>query len=346
MRSILLAGAALCALTLGATGAAAQTAAPAYAVTKTVALGAPDRWDYLTYDAPTHRVYVAHGDRLTVVDSQSGAVLGEVVGMPGGSHGIGLSGGKGYTDDGKAGQVIVFDPATFKVLRQIPAKPDADGIAVDPTTGHVFVVDGDSAAITVIDPASDTVIATIDGGGGLEAPVAGPSGKLYVNGAEKKEILRVDTASNTVDARWPVPTCTSPHGIALDAADHRLFVSCVNQLMVVLNTDTGAVVASLPIGHGTDAAGFDPVRKLAFSSNGDGTLSVIGQTGPDTYNVAETVTTQPTGRTTAIDPASGRIFVAAADIDTSAPETVSPNGWHRPKLAPGSLKLLIIDPAH
>jgi YVTN family beta-propeller protein len=298
------------------------------------------------FDAPSHRVYVAHGDRVSVVDGHDGNLIGEVTGIPGGTHGIGIAAGKGYTDDGQAGVAVVFDPKTLKVTGKVAAKEDADGIAVDPASGHVFVVDGDSKVLTVIDPKTDKVIATIDGGGGLEYAVAGPGGKLYVNGAEKKEILRIDTKTNTVDAHWPVPGCTSPHGMAIDPAAHRLFTSCVNQVLTVVNTDTGAVVASLPIGQGTDSAVFDPVRKRVFSSNGDGTLTVIAEKDPNTFEVIDTVQTQVTGKTMGIDPATGRLYIAAADVDPTAPVLPGPNGRPgRPTPLPGTLKLIILDPA-
>ncbi len=317
-----------------------------YSLTGTVALGAPDRWDYLTFDPASHRVYVAHGDRISVVDSDKGQVVGEVLGAPGGTHGIGLSGGKGYTDDGEAGQVIVFDPASFKVLKRIAAKPDADGIAVDPKTGHVFVIEGDSHTVQVVDPASDTIIATIDGGGGLEFGAASPDGKVYVNGAERREILRIDTATNQIDARWPIAACQSPHGLALDAAGHRLFSTCKNKLMVILDTDSGQVVGTAPIGVGTDAAAFDPLRHRAFSSNGDGTVSVIAETGPASFTALPSVATAPTGRTMTVDPQTGRLFVAAAEIDKSVPVVPGPGGRPgKPKLKAGSLKLLMLDPA-
>jgi YVTN family beta-propeller protein len=332
------------ATTLAAGAAAAQT--PSYTLTRSVALGAPERWDYVVFDPPTGRVYVAHGDRLSVVDGKSGALIGEVTGIPGGTHGIGLSGGKGYTDDGQAGVAVVFDPKTLKVLKTIPAAPDADGIAVDPLTGHVFVVNGNSKTLTVIDPKTDQAVATVEGGGGLEYAVAGPGGKLYVNGAENKEILRVDTRTNQVDARWPVPDCTSPHGLAIDPALHRLFTTCVNQVLTVLDTDTGAVVATLPIGAGTDGAAFDPARKRVFSSNNDGTVTVIAENGPNNFTVAGAVTTQVTGKNMGIDPATGRLYVVVADIDPAAPVPVGPNGRPgRPKPLPGTLKLLFLDPA-
>ena len=337
---------ALAAPLLGAAPAAlAQT--PAYRVTHTVPLGAPDRWDYVVFDGPSGRVYVSHGDRLAVVDGRDGKVLGEVDGMPGGTHGIGVSAatGKGYTDDGQAGQAAAFDLKTLQVTKRIPAKPDADGIAADPASGHIFVVNGNSKALTVIDPKDDSVVATIDLGGGLEYAVADGKGKLFVNGAENKELIRVDTRTNAVDAHWPIPGCTSPHGLALDVAGHRAFVSCLNAVMTIVNTDTGVVVATLPIGQGTDGAAFDPKRKLVFSSNYEGTVSIIREVDPNTFVPAGEIKTQMTGKNMGIDPATGRLFVIVADVDPKAPVPVGPNG--RPGRAtplPGSVRLLFIDP--
>jgi YVTN family beta-propeller protein len=340
---------AICAILLmSAAAAVAQTATPPYHVAKTVALGAPDRWDYVVYDSAMHRVYISHGDRVTVVDGKDGTILGNVEGaMPGGTHGIGISiaTGKGYTDDGQAGVAVPFDLKTFKPGKPIKAEKDADGIAFDPTSGHVFVVDGDSEKLTVVDPKTDSAIATIDIGGGLEYAVAGNNGKVYVNGAEKKEIVRIDTATNKVDAHWPIPGCTSPHGLAVDSQSHRLFPSCQNGVLTVVNTDSGAVVATIPIGQGTDGAAFDPKRKLIFSSNNDGTLSVIQEKDPQTFVSLGSIKTQVTGKNMGIDPDSGRLFVAVADIDPNAAVPPGPGGRPgRPRPLPGSLKLLFIDP--
>lgn len=321
--------------------------APAYHVTKTVPLGTPDRWDYLVYDAPSHRLYVSHGDRLTVLDGRNGSKLGEVVGMPGGTHGIGIVAavGKGYTDDGKAGEAVAFDLKTFRTGARIKAEPDADGIAFDPVSGHIFVVDGDSRTLTVIDPKTDTVVATVDAGGKLEYAVSGENGYLYVNGAGNKEIVRVNTATNQVDAHWPIPNCTSPHGLAIDRATHRLFVTCVNAVMTVVNADNGAVVTTLPIGNGTDGAAFDPRRKLVFSSNYDGTLTVVRESGPEKFEVLGSIPTAVTGKNMTIDPDTGRLFVTVADIDPNAPVRPGPDGRPgRAKPLPGSLKVLFLDP--
>jgi YVTN family beta-propeller protein len=315
---------------------------PAYHVTKTVPLGAPERWDLITFDPNSKRVYVAHGDRVTVVDGRNGTIIGNVEGITGGTHGVAISiSGRGYTDDGKAGEAVAFDLKTLKPMNHIKAEDDADDVAFDPTSGHLFVVDSDPGHVTVIDPKTDLVIATIDAGGKLDLAAVGGNGKLYVNGEEKKEIVRIDTATNKVDAHWPMPDCTSPHGLAIDRATHRLFSSCANSVLTVVNSDSGAVIVTLPIGLGTDGAAFDPKRKLIFSSNGkDGTLSIIREEDADHFVALGTVKTAVTGKTIAIDAESGRIYIAAGDIDPNVP--VVPG--KRPALIPGSLKLLFLDP--
>ncbi|MGH6889471.1 MAG: YncE family protein [Rhizomicrobium sp.] len=332
-------------ISLFAMAPAAAASQVSYTITKTVPLGAPDRWDYMTYDAPSGRLYVSHGDRVTVVDGKSGAILGAVEGLPGGTHGIAIAPGtgRGYTDDGKAGIAASFDLSTLRIVHRIKALPDADGMIYDAISGHIFVIDGDSGKLTAIDPKTDSVVATIDGGGGLEFGVSGDNGKLYVNGAEKGEIVRIDSASNKADAHWPMPGCERPHGLAIDRASHRLFSSCANKVLVVMNTDTGAVVATLPIGVGSDAAGFDPTRKLIFSSNHEGTLSVISENSPDSFVPLPPVTTEFGARTMALDPASGRIYLVTADFKAN-PNASPSDPRHRYTVIPGSVRLLFLDP--
>lgn len=200
----LVAAAALVSMTAAAAAAAQEppSSAPSaqYRVVKEVALGAPDRWDYVVYDAPSHRVYVAHGDRVTVVDGHDGAVAGQIEGLPGGTHGIAIShaAGLGYTDDGEHAQAAAFSLRTLKIVKRLSAGDDADAVAIDPTSGHVFVVDGDPGLLTVIDPRSDTVVASVHVGSKLEYAVAGDNGKLYVNGVEKRVIYRIDPGGG----RW------------------------------------------------------------------------------------------------------------------------------------------------
>ncbi len=337
---------ALSVATLATIAAAANAQTPSYTITKTIALGAPDRWDYLTFDAPSGRLYISHGDRVTVVDGKSGAILGQVEGLPGGTHGIAIvpDAGRGYTDDGKAGIAASFDLKTLQIVHRIKAAPDADGTLFESVSGHVFVIDGDSGKVTAIDPKTDAVVATIDGGGGLEFGVPGDNGKIYVDGAEKGEIVRIDTATNKADAHWTMPGCQTPHGLAIDHATHRLFSSCANQVLVVVNADSGAVVATLPIGAGTDAAAFDPKRNLAFSSNRDGTLSVIAEKSPDSFVALPAVNTRFGARTMALDPDSGRIYLVTADF-TKNPNATASDPRHQYVITPGSVRLLFLDPA-
>jgi YVTN family beta-propeller protein len=327
-------------------GADAQPEQPKYHISNVVRLGPPDRWDYVVFDPESHRVYVAHGDRVTVVDGLDGAVIGTVEGMPGGTHGVAISHatGKGYTDDGKAGVAVEFDLQTLKVVKRIKAERDADGVVFDPTSGHIFVIDGDSGKLTVIDPKTDEVVATIDGGGGLEFGDSGNNGKFYVDGVEKSEIMRVDTAKNVADAHWPMPTCVRPHGLAIDRVHHRLFATCANKVMVVMNADNGTVITTLPIGDGSDFAAFDPERSLAFSSNRDGTLSVIVEMSPENFVVLSAIPTQLGARTMAIDPKSGRIYLVTAEMMVN--ESAAPaDSRHRYSIKPGSVRLLFLDRA-
>lgn len=339
-------GIAALSVSVGHAASTSAVTAPEYQVTHTVALGAPDRWDYVVFDPSSKRVFVAHGDEVTVVDGRKGDVLGHIKGFPGGTHGIAIVSavGRGYTDDGQKGEAAAFDLSTLKVGKRVKAAEDADAMTFDEVSGHVFVINGDMGTITVIDPKEDKAVATITGGGKLEYAVPDGRGHLYVNGAGKKEVLSIDTRTNQVQAHWPVPECTSPHGLAIDATTHRLFVSCVNNVLTVVNTDSGAVVAQLPIGSGTDAAAFDPKRKLIFSSNGrDGTLSIIQERDPQTFVSLGTVKTAVSARTMGIDPDTGRLYLAAADVEATPADATKPGG--RPKIVPGSLKLLFLDPA-
>jgi YVTN family beta-propeller protein len=322
-------------------GVQAQSAA-LYTQIKAIELGSPDRWDYVFYDSKAHRAYVAHGSAVSVVDTSEGQILGSIQGMPGGTHGIAVVAdlGTGYTDDGEAGQIKVFDLKTLKVVKTIKGEPDADGMVLEPETLQIFVVNGDSGTVSVVDPRSNTVTDTIRIGSKLEAAVADGAGTVYVNGAEKRQLFRIDAHTNRVTASWNIGDCESPHGIAIDSERHRVFVSCVNQRLVVVDLISGEEIATLPIGKGTDAAGFDPVRRRIFSSNGrDGTLSVIQEKEGDRFEVIATIPTAVSGRTMDVDAASGQIFIAAAQVDASLPAV---NG--RPKLVPGSLKLLIFSP--
>lgn len=328
------------AFVLAAALAGPAFAAPSYTLVKSVPLGAPDRWDYVVVDPATGRVYIAHGDRLAVLDGRAGTLIGEVQGISGGTHGTGVSDatGQGFTDDGRNGQAIAFDLKSLQVTKKIAADQDADAVAMDPTTGRIFVIEGDPAKITVIDPKTDAVVATIDVGEKMEYAV-GSGGQVYVAGVEKKDFLKIDARTGAVEARWPTPDCESPHGLAVDGANHRAFMGCENQKLMVIDTTNGRVVTELAIGRGNDSVAFDPVRKRVLTGDGrDGTVTVYQQLSADQYQALEPIKTQVSGRTIGVDPKTGRVFVPVAEIDPSSPP------GQRPRFIAGSLKVMIFEP--
>ena len=325
--------------------ASAAGLTPDYRLTATIPLGGAERWDYVAYDAASGLAYVAHGDDVTVADIASRKVVGHIGPLPGGTHGIAFSHdtNTGFTDDGKAGIAAVFDLNSLKIMATVKTAEDADGIIYDPATQHVFVINGDSGTITSIDPKTNTTLATISGGGGLEAGLSDGAGKLFVLGAEKGELIAIDAATSAIAAHWPLTGCQKPHGIAMDKASRRVFATCVNKVMVVANADTGAILATLAIGAYSDGAAFDPVRKYAFSSNGDGTLTIIEEKDPATFVLLGDVKTAVSARTMDIDPATGRLFLVAADID-KIEMPAQPGGRPHVSYKPGSAKLLVVDP--
>lgn len=331
-----------------ASSLAAEQAKPvsSYKIVQTIPLGNGERWDYVSFDPADQRIYVSHGDHVTVVDAAKYTVIGDIGTFSGGTHGIATANadGIGYTDDGKAGVAAAFDLKSLKVIKKIRAAADADGILFDKASGHVFVIDGDSGTITVIDPKRNASIATIMVGAGLEAGVADGEGHLFVDGADKHDIVKIDTHTNAVLAHFAMPGCERPHGIALDVTSHRVFATCVNKLMVVVNTETGENVAALPIGAFSDGAAFDQVRKRVLSSNGDGTLSVIEEIDANHFKSLPDVTTLKSARTITIDPATGRLFLPAADVAKIEPPTTA-GGRPHVTYAPGSMKLLVLAPA-
>jgi DNA-binding beta-propeller fold protein YncE len=234
---------------------------------------------------------------------------------------------------------VAFDLKTLQIVKQIAADADADAVAVDAATGHIFVIEGDPGAITVIDPRTDGVVATIKAGEKMEYATADERGFIYVAGEEKRDLLKIDAHTNAVVARWSTPDCASPHGLAMDRVGRRLFMGCVNAKMMVIDADNGRLVTELSIGRGSDAIAYDPTRRRVFSPNGvDGTLTIFQQTSPDAYQSLDTIPTLVSGRTMAVDPTSGRLFIVAADTDPNP----TPGGRPRPR--PGTTRVLILDP--
>jgi len=313
-------------------------------VTRAIPLGAPEKFQYVLFDAPNHRVFVAHGSEVTVVDAGSLKVVGHVGGLSG-AHGIALvPGGHGYADSGRSATVSVFDQKDFRVLASLKADIDAYAVIYDPASRHVFVMNDDAGNITVIDPARDKVIDTISVGPGLESSEADGQGHLFIAHSEAHQVLRIDTRRNVADRRWPVADCGEPHGLALDTARQRVFVSCPEGGLLVLDSQNGRRVAALPIGIGGDSLLFDAARRRIYSANAVGTLSVIEEMAPDSFVARPDLPTEPGARTGALDPATGRLFLVTATVAGQDPPK-KPGGTAKYRFVPGSTRLLVFDAA-
>ncbi|WP_266168486.1 YncE family protein [Dyella subtropica] len=303
-------------LTIGIAAAIpAHAATPSYAIQQRHELGGEGGWDYLSLDSASHRLFIARNDRVMVVDANSGKLVGEIPGMQH-AHGVALAAAqhRGYVSNGKGDNVSVIDLDALKVVGQIPVSgKNPDAIVFDGNSGHVLTMNGRSNNISVIDPAAGKEVATIALSGKPEFAVVDGKGNLFVNLEDTSQLVHVDLKAGKVADTWKLAPCDSPSGLAYDAANQRLFSVCDNQLMVVTDARDGHQVAKLPIGKGPDAAEFDPQAKLAFSSNSDGTLTVIQQTDADHYTVAANVPTQKGARTMALDAQQHRIYLVAAN---------------------------------
>ena len=312
-----------------------------YSVLNRWTIGGEGGWDYLTSDPKAHRLYLTHGPRVEVLDTDSGKVVGSITGLKG-THGVALddAGKYGYISDGGANVVVVFDRGSLATLASIPAGTNPDGIVFEPVTRTVWAFNGRSNNVTVIDTAQRKVIATIPLSGKPEFPVADGSGTVFANIESKNEIARFDAAAKTITATWSLDNCESPSGLAIDPAGHRLFAVCDGGKMAVVDANSGKTLANPSIGDGPDAARYDSARKLAFSSNGGGTLTII-DAGKDTYPVLQNLPTQRGARTMTLDSATGRIYLATAAFG-ERPAPTADNPRPRPAIVPGSFTVLVV----
>jgi YVTN family beta-propeller protein len=314
-----------------------------YRVQKTWHIGGDGGWDYLKADPAAHRLYIARGNRVQVVDTNTGKLIAEMGGMDH-THGIALnSNGKfGYVSDGGAGLVRVFDRATLKVIATVPAEKNPDAIIFDPATKRAFAFNGRSNSATAIDTRTNRALKNIPLPGRPEFAQADGAGNVYVNLEDKNQIERIDSRTLQTTANWSIAPCDSPSGLAIDLANHRLFSVCDNKVMTVLDTRSGHVVATVAIGNGPDSTRYDARRRLVFSPNGhDGTLTVVRQNSPDSYSSVQTLTTQTGARTMALDRRTGTIYLVTATFGPR-PAATADNPHGRPPMAPGSFVVLVV----
>ncbi len=318
--------------------------AQSYHVAKALTLGGDGGWDYLALDTVGHRLFIARQTRVMVVNPEDGSVLGEIPGLDR-AHGIAFAYdvGRGFATSGADSSVVVFDLATLRVQSRTTAALDADAILYDPASKRIFTFNGDSHSSSVIDPSSGRRIGTIDLGAGPEFGVSAGDGKLYVNLEDKSAVAEIDAVGMKVTRQWPLTGCESPTGLALDRAHHRLFSGCRSGVMAISDAVAGRVITTVPIGRGVDGCRFDPATQLAFASNGDGTLTIVHEDGPDAFRAVANVATRRGARTLELDERTHRDYTVTADVGPT-PAATAAQARPRPSILPGTFALLVLEP--
>ncbi len=319
---------------------AAAASGADYKVVKTWKLGGDGGWDYLTVDSDGHRLFIARATRVMVIDTDSGKQVGEIPATAG-VHGVALVPeiGRGFTSNGREDTVSVFDLKSLAVVKKIKVGSGPDAILYDPFSKRVFTFNGKGHDTTAVDASQGEVVGKIELGGKPEFAATDAQGTVFVNIEDTSELVAFDPRKLTVKSRWKLADCEEPTGLTIDGKNRRLFAGCGgNKKMMVVDADNGKIVASLPIGDGCDATGFDADRGLAFASAGDGTITVIRQDGAGAakFSVAQTVSTQKGARTMAVDAKTHQLFTVTANVTGTRQDR---------KIEPDSFVVLVVEAA-
>jgi YVTN family beta-propeller protein len=317
-----------------------RAADPGYKVVKRFNVGGEGGWDYLTMDSVARRLYITRFNRVMAMEADNGKVVDEIAGTTG-VHGVALvpQSNHGYTSNGGDGSVTVFDLKTLKEIAKIKVGARPDAILYDPASERVFTFNAGSKDATAIDVKTEKVAGTVKLEGKPESAVADEKGMVFVNIEDKNQVVAFDSRDLSVKNHWNLEGCDEPTGMAMDRANRRLFITCHNDKMAILDADSGKIIATVPIGRGTDACTFDPETKLAFSSNGDGTLTVVEEESPDKFTVVANVKTEPGARTMALDSKTHSIYLCTAKQKPPAP---GQGQRGRRAYEPGSFVVLVV----
>jgi DNA-binding beta-propeller fold protein YncE len=313
-----------------------------YKLLKEIPVGGEGGWDYLTVDESARRLYVSHGMKVVVIDLDKELVAGEVADTPG-VHGIAvaLKLGLGFTSNGRENKASIFDLKTLKTSSKVDTGENPDAILYDEGKEEVYTFNGRGHSATAFEAKTGKVVATVALSGKPEFAAAYPKAeRIYCNIEDKSEVAVIDTKTHTVVSSWPLTPGEEPSGLAFDSEHERLFLGCGNNLMVMMDSATGKVVASVPIGQGVDATKFDPGTQLAFCSCGDGTVTIAHEDSPDKLTVVQTLKTEPRARTMALDTKTHKIYLASAKFGAASDQ---PSGGKkgRPSVVPGTFKVLV-----
>ncbi len=320
--------------------AVAQTG---YKIVSHIKIGGTGGWDYLTTDAKARRLYVSHGTEVDVIDLDTEKLVGKIANTKG-VHGIAVAPElkRGFTSNGGDGTVTIFSLDKLAEISKVKVGENPDAILYEPSTKRVFTFNGRSQDSTVIDGAEGDVEGTIPLGGKPEFCVTDGKGTIWVNIEDKNEVVQFDAKTMKIKNRWPIAPGDEPSALALDKEHHRLFIGCGgNNLMIVMDSETGKVVANLPIGKGVDADSFDPSTKLVFSSQGDGTMTVIHEDSADKYSVVATLKTATRARTMTLDAKTHKLYLPTAEFGP-APEKTADNPRPRPAMKPDTFEIVVL----
>jgi YVTN family beta-propeller protein len=313
-------------------------------IINTFHIASPGGWDYIAVGPGNNRLYVSHGTQVNILNEATGDSLG-VIDSTIGVHGIAFDKdlGKGYTSNGRLNNVTVFDLKNNIVLNHIATGTNPDAIMYDGFSRKIITCNGRSQDLSVIDPATEKVVATIPVGGKPETAVSNEAGKIFVNIEDKNEIVVVDINSNTVESHWPLGPGKAPTGLAIDRSTKRLFAGCGdNKWLIILDATNGKLVDSIGIGDGCDGVAFDNSTKNIFTSNGEGTMSVIHETSANKFEKIADVPTKRSARTIAVDEKTHYVFLPTADFEPLTDEQKAANPRPRPKMIAGSFQVVVV----
>jgi DNA-binding beta-propeller fold protein YncE len=311
----------------------------AYHLINTFHIASSGGWDYIAVGPGNNRLYVSHGTQVNVLDQTTGDSIG-VIENTTGVHGIAFdkSQNKGFTSNGRLNNVTVFDLKTNAVITQIATGINPDAIMYEPFSKTIITCNGRSKNLSIIDPVTNKLLDSIDVGGKPETAVSNGQGKLFVNIEDKNEIVVINLKTRTVEAHWSISPAEEPSGLAFDKTSNRLFAGCGNKMMAIVDAGTGKLVQTLPIGDGCDGAGFDPITKNIFTSNGEGILSVYHEKSPDQYELVGNFPTKRGARTIAVDEQNHLIYLPTADFEAADPAVPK----SRPRMIAGTFQVLVV----
>src|SRR5579864_5989006 len=299
-------------------------------------------WDYLTADSEGRRLYVSHDKEVVVIDLDSQAIIGKIPGSD--VHGIAVVRdlGRGFISATDPGSVTIFDLKTLAVIDKVAVGEDPNAIFYDRKTKRVFTIDRGSKRVSAIDAKTGKVVGTVENlGGRTEHAVSDDGGHVFLNMQSLGTLLRIDAQALKVTDTWKLAPCEQPSSMDMDRVHQRIFVGCRSGVMTVVDSSTGRIVTTQPIGRGVDATEFDEKRGLVyFSTGGDGAMWVFHQDSPDTYTLVESVKTQAGARTMAIDRKTGSAFLSVGEF--GPPSTPAPGEKQlRGAMVPGSFSVLV-----